>query len=152
MVDHAFLFEDELSDLDAASLALREALQTNPSSCTAALMLERLSRRAGDADATAYALKTQATQTEHPILKGTLLIEHARVCENQGNVDDATDSLRSAVEIEASRPHALGVLSRFARRHERWDILCDSLVQQAEIKPAEGAAHLHEAAWVWMHD
>ena len=46
LIDHAMLFEDELSDLESATDALKQALEADPQSSAAALMLERLSRRA----------------------------------------------------------------------------------------------------------
>ena len=97
-------------------------------------------------------MAAQINQTEEPSHKGALLIELARIQENDGDVDNAIASLRQAAAIETSQIHALLVLNRIARRHERWAEFSKNLQELAATKPDFRSAYLHEAAWIELHE
>ena len=146
LTDTAQLLEAELGDVDAAKHALQRALEENPGSVTAMLLLERVGRLSGDLEAAAMAMRHQAMQATDPALKGALFIEHARLCEASGDVDQAIASLQTAARITEATDHALNVLCRFARDHARWAELSHALEQLAASQPPEAAAMLREAA------
>ncbi|MDH5490374.1 MAG: tetratricopeptide repeat protein [Myxococcales bacterium] len=110
-----------------------KALEADPESAAAALMLERDARKGNEPELTLRAIVSRATATRDPILKNLLLSELAVLREAEGDVDGAMEALGEALALPAARFRTLDLLIRFARRHQRWKELAEGLEAQAEI-------------------
>ncbi|NOY90328.1 MAG: hypothetical protein GXP55_03890, partial [Deltaproteobacteria bacterium] len=113
-----------------------DALEADPSSALAALMLERSARAEGHTDLALEAVSKRAESSSSAVLRGLLLTEIGRAREEEGDVDGAIDALQGAVTGEGAQYRALRALETIARRHGRHEARVAALEGEAELAGA----------------
>lgn len=136
MLDRAVLLEDHLGqDADARAL-FEQAMEADPTSQSAALMLERAAWKAADKVTAERAISTRADLVEDSVLKGVLLVETAWAREAEGDVGGALAAIREAATLPAARWRFLEQLERIARKHDRVPDLIHALEGRAQLAGA----------------
>ena len=136
LVDRGVLLADTLSQQAAAEASFTEALEVDPASTSAALMLEREARRSGNREALHRAMKARAEHTANPVLRSLLLTEAAIDLDTEDDVDGAFALAREAATLPAGRWRALEQLERLARRRERWAVVVEAVEARAALAVA----------------
>ncbi len=137
IIDRAGLAADrEGNGADALALLAR-ALDTDPTSLSAALMLERDARAASDTGMIRGALEARAEHTHDPVLKSLLYTELAWERAGAGDLDGAFELMRTAGSLPRGRYRALEQMERMARLHDRTDNLVPALEGRAMLALAE---------------
>ena len=141
--------EEHLGNLDAASEALRRALDLVPDHLPSLIHLERLAERRGAWDEVVPLLQKQADLSTEPTQTIVLRQRAAQVLEERlGDVPAATAVLERLLAADPTYVPALQALGRLYAREERWDALGAMYRREAEQgDPARGAQ-----AWARLAD
>jgi tetratricopeptide (TPR) repeat protein len=143
------LLRDRLQKPDEGIETLEQALQLDPGLQTAALLLERHYREAGDQESVERVVGQRAEQWRDPGLRAELLEEVSASLEREGRVDEAVESLQRAAGLSRERWYALGRLERLARAHGRVEAAAQAIEGRAEMagRHARGEAGEQDRAF-----
>ncbi len=139
IVDRAVLLEDHLQQPSEAKPLYEEALDTDPGSAAAALMLERSARAAADREGTLRALERRAKLVTDPTLAALLRVEIAWERAYDGDLDGAFAEMREAAALPAGRWRSLDQMERLARRHDRSVEVIEAIEGRAVLAAATAA-------------
>jgi hypothetical protein len=137
LIDQGVLAIVAASDLEVARARLEQALEHDPESLDALLLLEWNRRAVHDEQRAAQALFRRAQLTDDPLLRGTLLLEVAALREQAGDVGSALEALKAAALGDAQHEGFLIALSRFARQHGHTQELVEATEKHAELIEAD---------------
>ena len=133
-VDRGVMAED-IENADALG-HFAEALEADPASPLAALMLERSARASGHADLTLEAVLKRAESSRSAVLRGLLLTEIGRAREADGDIDGALEVLQRAITGEGAQFRASSALESIARKHGRHAARAAALEGEAALAGA----------------
>lgn len=137
LIDAGALLEDHFSRGGDAREQFEEAVTAAPDHLPAALFLERHTRASGDRARTETILQARAANTRDPVLRAILLVELAWEREAAGELEEAFDLCRRAVDEGAARWRTLEQMERIAIAHGR----TAEWIQAVEGRAQLAAAH-----------
>ena len=125
LVMRAAYLEDVGGDVDAARVAAEEALDAAtaqephaPEAATAALTLELVAAKLGDAELRSKALQERANRTSNDTWRGLLLLDLARIAADGGDVERALSLAKQARELGGGSTFAAALAEeRIAKAH-----------------------------------
>jgi hypothetical protein len=137
LIDAGALLEDHFDQPGEAREQFEEAFGAAPHHLPAALFLERHARRAGDLARTETVVSARATHTRDPVMRALLLVELAWEREAAGELEEAFELCRRAVDEGAARWRTLEQMERIAIAHGR----TAEWIQAVEGRAQLAAAH-----------
>jgi hypothetical protein len=140
LIDQGVLATVAGSDLEVARARFEQALEHEPESLDALLLLEWNRRAVNDETRAAQALFRRAQFTDDPVLRGTLLLEVAALREAAGDVGSALEALKKAALEGARHEGFLIALSRFARQHGQTQELVEATERHAQLLEDDAAS------------
>ena len=151
LMDRAALLEEQGTDTRGAQELLVRALDEDPSSLAASLMLERSYRRSSRASLADSLVRDRVAHVVDPWLRASLESENAYAAEVRGEVDVALAAATEAASAPVFSWRFLLRLERLARRHDRPSELAialegraaivESIVNQSESGEVVGVPH-----------
>lgn len=130
----AAFHQDIGSDAAEARACLERALESEPNDAACWLELEMLAARDGDAGAKMRALEARSKLTNDPTWQGLLLLELARACADEGDLDRATTLLDTVAGLEGrARFLSRVLLETIARAAGDAELEAHALEGQAEL-------------------
>lgn len=137
LADRAVLMADQLGEPGEARQLLEAAFEQAAEAQDIALLLEHQLFVEGDRAAAMNVVAARAELVADPVLATLLRLEVARAKEDDGDVDGALSTLRSAVTTPAARWRVLEQLERVARRAGRHPERIVALEGRAKLAAAE---------------
>ncbi|HEX4352704.1 MAG TPA: hypothetical protein VHZ95_07325, partial [Polyangiales bacterium] len=119
LVDLGCLLEDHLNDSAGARGAFERAVAADPRSTAALLMLERSLFGQNHLVEAQALVARRAAVTSDPRLRSALACEAALNLAERGEIDDAVETLLSALASPGRHWATLSMLARLAERHDR---------------------------------
>jgi golgin subfamily B member 1 len=134
MLRTAELFEEALQEPEGAARVLEELLDVEPRNLEALGRLDRLYRELGRFEALVDVLFKKAELTDDPLDQKEFLYQVADIQEKRlQSVEEAAETFRRILDLDAEDIVALESLERLLRRTERWTALVDILLSKAEV-------------------
>jgi cellulose synthase operon protein C len=142
----AHLYEEKFKALDEAVKCTQAVLKMAPALLAAHAELARMLQTRERWEDLATALSAWHKAAPESGAKVEILIRAATVLDERiHDPNRAIDSLKSALELEPTRPETVAALSRIYAREQRWDDLIGILADQAGRVPEPAAqSALHE--------
>ena len=122
----------KLDDPTAAEASLRKILEFDPTNATALDGLAEMFQRRGKVREYVVALEQKLEAAGSIEARKSILREISRVCEEQGDPDEAATALLRALDLEPDA-ETLGVLTTLYRNQKAWSLVASTLLRARDL-------------------